>query len=239
MDFAGWQKQSLVDYPGKITTVLFTQGCNLRCPFCQNPSLVLPELFNRNASYPEKEIIEFLSARKGLLDALTVTGGEPLLQSELPKFLSQVKKLGFFIKLDTNGTLPEVLKKLVDLNVVDFVAMDVKALLVYERYREFTGDILTNPMFKNIHRSIDFLKEKGKEGLQVEFRTTLIKGRHSKEEIIEIGKALTGASCLALQSFRPGNILDSSWNKFSAYIEEELKALKSQLEKYVGKVVIR
>lgn len=240
MKFAGWQKQSLVDYPGKITTVLFTQGCNLRCPFCQNSSLVLPELFHKNLSFLEEEIFVFLKKRKKVIDAVTVTGGEPLLHSELEAFFKRVKGLGHSVKLDTNGTFPSFLKRLVEEGLLDFIATDVKAPLDFGRYKEFTGQVLTEKLFENIKESIDFLLALSKKDLiRVEFRITLIKGKHSWQDIMAMGKALKGASRLALQTFRPDNILDSSWQKFSAYSEEELKAFKLRLEKYIDNVIVR
>ena len=134
MKIGGFQKVSLIDYPGRISAVVFTQGCNFRCPFCHNPELVEPERFEGLS--PEAEILTFLEKRKGRLDAVVITGGEPTLQTELIPFIIHLKAMGYRIKLDTNGALPDVLEEMLGRGLLDYVAMDIKAPL--ERYSEVT-----------------------------------------------------------------------------------------------------
>ncbi|MGC9053845.1 MAG: anaerobic ribonucleoside-triphosphate reductase activating protein, partial [Candidatus Hydrogenedens sp.] len=125
MKIGGFQPFSLSDFPNCVSAIVFTQGCNFRCPFCHNPSLVLPELFL--PPIPEEALIAFLNERKGKLDGVVITGGEPTIQSDLMKFVSEIKGLGYKVKLDTNGSNPEILKELIENNLLDYVAMDVKA----------------------------------------------------------------------------------------------------------------
>ena len=127
MNIAGWQKVSLIDYPEKICSILFTQGCNFRCPYCHNPELVEPALFREPLS--EKEIFAFLEKRKGKIDAVSITGGEPTIQPDLVEFILPMKDIGYLIKLDTNGSRPDVLGKLISEKLLDYIAMDVKAPL--------------------------------------------------------------------------------------------------------------
>ncbi|OQX50761.1 MAG: anaerobic ribonucleoside-triphosphate reductase activating protein [Candidatus Cloacimonas sp. 4484_209] len=132
MKIGGFQKVSLIDYPGKICAIVFTRGCNFRCPYCHNPELVLPE--NYSPLIPEEEIFSFLEKRRGKLDAVEITGGEPTLQEDLTEFIRKIKEMGFLVKLDTNGSFPSVLEKVIYSGLVDYIAMDVKAPL--EKYRQ-------------------------------------------------------------------------------------------------------
>lgn len=160
MKIGGIQKLSLIDYPGKPAAVIFTQGCNMICPYCHNPQLVYPEKFEE--VFPEEEIFKFLEKRKKLLKGIVISGGEPTVQEDIIDFILKIKEYGYSIKLDTNGSNPDILKKLIDLKAIDFIAMDIKSSK--EKYGKFyKGDI------SNIEKSIAIIKD---SGLPHQFRTT-------------------------------------------------------------------
>ena len=190
MKIGALDKFTLIDYPGFATAIIFTQGCNFRCPFCHNPELVLPEQFEE--PIPFENILKFLKKRKGLLDAVEFTGGEPTLQPDLLDKMSEVKALGFKIKLDSNGSNPEVLKKAIDQDLVDYIAMDVKGSL--ERYSEIAGVPIDT---EKIKESVDLIKS---STLDYEFRTTLIKGFHDETEVKRIGELIRNAKRYYLQN---------------------------------------
>lgn len=181
MRIGGIQKLSLIDYSGHLSAVVFTQGCNLRCPYCHNPELVLPQCFGARVS--EDEIFSFLATRVGKLQAVVVTGGEPTLHADLPEFLAAIKRMGFKTKLDTNGTRPEALQSLFDEKLIDFVAMDIKAPLA--RYHELSGcrvDVLA------IRQSLELILS---APVQHQFRTTVDPKRLSKQDCKDIQNWMT------------------------------------------------
>lgn len=182
-------KFTLIDFPGHISAIIFTQGCNFRCPFCHNPELVLPEKFED--PIPEDEVLKFLAHRKKYLDGVEFTGGEPTLQKDLPQMIKKIKEMGFAVKLDTNGTNPEMLKQLFSENLLDYVAMDVKSSL--ERYDEIAG-VKTDK--DKIRESISLIMNNAPD---YEFRTTVIKGFHNIEEIRRIGELIQGAKRYFIQ----------------------------------------
>lgn len=231
MKIGGWQKFSLIDYPGQLSTVIFTQGCNFRCPYCHNPELVESKLFQPPES--EEAILSFLKSRVGRLDGVVVTGGEPTLQPDLLQFLKKIKKLGFSVKLDTNGSQPDKLKLLLENKLVDYWAMDLKA--PEEKYSEV---IRTNLEFHLIQQSIDLIRRSEKD---YEFRTTVVKGQLSGEDLMAIGRLIEGAERYALQTFIPAEkILDPAFRKKSSYDQVELRAWANQLEqKYVKQCLVR
>ena len=192
MILKGLQKLTLLDYPGEIAATVFTGGCNFRCPFCHNASLVLPEKFG--ATLPTEEFFAFLESRKGKLRAVCVSGGEPTLMFDLEEFISRIKSMGFLVKLDTNGSRPDVLKSLVEKGLVDYVAMDIKNSL--DMYPRTVGveDFDVTP----IRESAEYLMS---GAVDYEFRTTLVAGLHTEREITEIGRWLEGAPRLYLQNF--------------------------------------
>ena len=189
MILGGLQKFSLVDYPGKTCAILFTRGCNMRCPYCHNPELVWPEQYAPEIAVDE--VLSFLETRRGLLDAVTVTGGEPCLHSDLPKLLEQLKRMGFAVKLDSNGSFPGVLRKVIADELVDYVAMDIKAPL--EKYAQVSGVALD---VEPIKESIALLLE-GR--VEYEFRTTVDRDLLDEEDLLSIGKAIRGARKYYLQ----------------------------------------
>lgn len=223
MKFYGFQKMTMLDYPGKVACIVFTGGCNLRCPFCHNALLVTQV---DNVVYDEEEIIEYLKKRKGLLDGICVSGGEPLLQVGLESFLQRVKELGYSIKLDTNGTFPARLKGLVEKGLVDYVAMDIKNCK--EKYEVTTG---TNSFdISKIEESVNFLLS-GK--VDYEFRTTIVDGLHETQDIVKIGEWIKGAKKYFLQNFvDSGNLIGSGLKAVSLdKLKEFEKIAKSSVEK--------
>lgn len=205
MLISGVQPFTLLDYPDKVAAIIFTPGCNMRCRFCHNKEFVLPEEIKkmRPSFISEKTILNFLSTRKGKLDGLVISGGEPTIQPDLKQFIIKVRAMGFLVKLDTNGNLPHVLKDLVQEKLVDYVAMDVKT--IPDRYKDLVGE-MANPQM--IQQSIDLLKE---GTVTYEFRTTMIEGEHSENAVREMAKLLGGSEALYLQTFRPEVTLDPAF----------------------------
>lgn len=182
MIISGLQKLTLLDFPGYVACTIFTRGCNMRCPFCQNQGLVVPEHFDSKEIIPTQEIIEFLKSRKSRLQGVCITGGEPTLQTDLMKFIKQVKSIGYKVKLDTNGTNPEIIKTLLDNNLLDYIAMDIKNDL--SRYELTSG---VNEEKKSILKSIDIIKD---AGIEYEFRTTVVKELHDEASFQNIAKII-------------------------------------------------
>lgn len=225
MHFKGWEKTSLIEYPGKISTVLFTGGCNFRCPFCYNRNLVLSPGELPNIS--EEEVLEYLRENRRLYQAVIVTGGEPTLSQELPGFFSKVKKLGMLAGLETNGTNPRMLETLLKSGAVDFVGLDVKAPLTFEKYRNVAA-ITDRKLFENVKKSLGILMKSGKD---YELRTTVIPGFHKEKDIISIARGLKGAKKYVLQKFIPRNTLDEKFEKARPYSSNEMLELKKKIEK--------
>ena len=223
--FCGIEKLSLVDFDGYISCTLFTSGCNYRCPFCHNSPLI-----KEQPSLKMEEILNYLSARKKMLDAVVVTGGEPTLHKELPSVIKQIKDLGYIIKLDTNGTNPKMLKELIDKKLIDYVAMDIKASS--NCYSLVTGVI--NPFLDNIKESINILKT---SNINFEFRTTLVKEFHSLDSINEMKELVSGSKKLYLQKFV---LRDTCLNQKLHEVDlETANTYKSILEEVVEKVILR
>lgn len=190
MDFVGIDKFSLLDYDENVSVVLFAPTCNFRCPFCHNGQSVL----ENNQAIPFDEILDFLKTRTGLIDAVVISGGEPTLMNDLVSKIEKIKELGFKIKLDTNGTNPDVLRKLLRKNLLNYIAMDIKNS--EDKYAETVG--VTNPLLDKIKESISIIMD---SGIDYEFRTTLVAEYHSKESIEKMGKLIEGAKKLYLQKF--------------------------------------
>lgn len=217
MKIAGFKKQSLIDYSGNISSVVFTQGCNFRCGFCHNPDLVLLEKFGK--TYDNKEIFEYLKKYAKLLDAVCITGGEPTMHKDLPQFISKIKKIGLKVKLDSNGTNPKMLKDLIDNNMVDFIAMDIKHQLEFELYNKTVGNRINEDVFAKILNSINIIKN---SKIDYEFRTTIAKGLHKKEDI-KILKNQFGEN-YQIQNFNPKIILNPKL-KIKPFSKSEYKEL--------------
>lgn len=229
MKLAGLVKSSLIDYPGKIAAVVFTQGCNFRCGFCHNPDLISFEPQASSIQYEEKEVLDFLKTRVGKLDGVVITGGEPLIQSDIEEFISKIKSLGFAVKLDTNGSNPEKLSKLIDEKLVDYIAMDIKGTL--SNY----PDICAYSNKKVIQKSIEIIM---KSGLDYELRTTVLPIYHNIDDFKEIGELISGAKLYTIQGFRPQITLDKSLANASSFSDSQLAQISDVITPYVQKVVI-
>ena len=236
MRIAGLQKVSLIDYPGKIACTLFTFGCNFRCGFCHNPELVLKE--KPEYEYSEKEILEFLEKRKKYLDGVCITGGEPLIHSDIGNLLKKIKGFGYSIKLDTNGSRPDLLSELIKEKLIDFVAMDVKS--DKEGYDLVAGRKVN---LKDIEKSF---KAIANSGIDYEFRTTVVRGLHNPENLKKIGEWLCHVlnkkpKKFVIQNFvaRKENLIDKKFEKIRSFEEEELQGFKEAVSDYFEKVEIR
>ena len=225
----GLQKLTLLDFPGKVACTLFTKGCNMRCPFCHNASLVVRA--DEQQPYNNEELLAFLQNRFGLLDGVAITGGEPTLWPGLYDFIAEVKKIGYEVKLDTNGTHPEVIKKLVADKMVDYVAMDIKNCR--EKYGSTIG-FDENYDLSPIDESIAFLME-GK--IDFEFRTTVTKQYHTAEDIIKIGEWIRGNEKYFLPQFKDsGDIIGEG---LSEYTKEEMEALLDVIRQFEPNAQVR
>jgi pyruvate formate lyase activating enzyme len=229
MRIGAYLKFSLIDYPGKVCAIIFTQGCNFRCPYCHNPELVNSELWG--ASVPEEEIFQFLKSRQGKLEAVEITGGEPTLQPDLATFLGKIKKLNYLVKLDSNGSRPEVLKKIIELGLVDYLAMDVKAPL--EKYQEVTNSPVEP---EKIRRSIEIIMN---SGLAYEFRTTVVKSQLGRKDILKIGELIKGAQLYVLQKFVPSKVLKPEFIEEATYSGQEFRYLKNDCQEFVVECIVR
>ena len=217
MYVSGLQKLTLLDFPQVVSCIVFTQGCNFRCPFCHNSGLV--EGVGEEEISTE-EILDFLKKRKGLLDGVVITGGEPLIQKDIRDFVEMIKELGYLVKLDTNGTNPQKLKELVEARLIDYVAMDIKNSP--EEYSKATG--VTGLMDK-VTESKDFLL---KGAVPYEFRTTVVKGIHTKESLVSLAKWIEGARQYFLQQYKDsGSILSPAG--LSPFSEAEMKGFLSEI----------
>jgi len=229
MKIGGLQKVSLIDYPGLICGIVFLQGCNFKCPYCHNPELVDSKLFKPGIR--ENEVLEFLNTRKGKLDAISITGGEPTIQEDLTSFIKQIKKMGFAVKLDTNGSQPQVINNLLAEKLLDFIAMDIKAPL--EKYKNI---INTQVDPESIKESISLILE---AKIPYEFRTTIVELQLEENDILQIGKLIAGASKYVLQKFVPTKTLDKKFLKEKSFSDEKLQKIKSHLEQQIPTVTIR
>ncbi|MBQ8545505.1 MAG: anaerobic ribonucleoside-triphosphate reductase activating protein [Clostridia bacterium] len=228
MNFSGFQKLTLLDYPGKVACTLFTSGCNLRCPFCHNASLVT-HIDNSNI-YKKEEILSYLKKRTGILEGVCITGGEPLLQPEIEDFISEVKSLGYSVKLDTNGFFPDKLIKLVEGGLIDYVAVDFKNS--YEKYPVTTG--IENLDISPFKKTVEFLLS---DKVDFEFRTTVVEGIHETQDIVEIAKTIQGAPRYFLQSFVDSGDLIS--NGLCAISPENMKKMALLASTFVTNTKIR
>lgn len=225
MKIAGLQKTSLIDYPNKVCAVFFTSGCNFRCPFCYNPELVL----DRAKAIDEKRIDKFLEERKKYLDAILLSGGEPTMQKDIIDFVKKIKKHSYLVGIETNGSKPEVLKKLLDNRLVDFIAMDIKSDL--ERYDKASG---VKVDIKKIKQTVELIKN---SNIDYEFRTTVVPGLFDDEAAVRVGELLKGAKKYVLQQFRNDKeLVDKRYEGKRPYAKEELNEFKKLLEPYIDNV---
>ncbi|KMZ55816.1 anaerobic ribonucleoside-triphosphate reductase activating protein [Dorea sp. D27] len=228
MVIQGLQKLTLLDYPGKVACTIFTAGCNFRCPFCHNASLVVDTY--KNAEIKLEDITAFLKKRMGVLDGVCVSGGEPLIQSDIETFLRRIKEMGYAVKLDTNGSFPDKLKKLVDEKLVDYVAMDIKNS--QESYGKTIG--IQDYDIRNIHRSVQYLLS---DAVPYEFRTTVVLEFHQRSDFESIGRWIKGAQRYYLQQFEDsGDLIREGLHGYNKEIMEQALEVVS---KYVQTAEIR
>jgi len=226
MKIGGIQKFSTVDYPGYAVASIFTIGCNMRCGYCHNPELVLPEQFT--GEIPEDEILEFLQSRKGLLDGVAISGGEPTMQEDLPDFIRNVKQMGFRVKLDTNGTNPWMVTQLINEGLVDFIAMDIKGPL--DKYVQIAARPIDLDAIEQCVRLIKTVDH--------EFRTTIVRSQLEPEDFEAIGQLVDGAQRFALQYFIPGNTVSPNFRHEVSFTSEEMERAKKIMERHVRECVV-
>ncbi|MBP1753649.1 MAG: hypothetical protein H6Q59_47 [Firmicutes bacterium] len=226
MQIHGFNKTTLLDYPKHLAATVFLGGCNMRCPFCHNASLVL-NAFSQ-PTIPEQEVLSYLAKRKTILEGVCITGGEPTLYPDLPEFISRIKALGFKVKLDTNGTNPKMMTSLMSNGLLDYIAMDIKNSK--EKYSLTAG--LDPISMEPILESVNLLKS---SHLDYEFRTTIVQEYHTTEDILSIGHWLSGANAYYLQSYQDsGDILKPGLHSHTKETLEEYVTLLSPMISYVS-----
>ncbi len=224
----GMQKTSFIDYPGKIVTTIFFGNCNFRCPYCHNSDLV----FNKDLPRIDHGVLlEHLEMRKGKLDGICITGGEPTLHTDLPELIRDVKEKGFLVKLDSNGTNPRMLEELFSEDLVDYIAMDIKA--PKERYSDV---VKVNVNMDIIENSIDLIRDMAPD---YEFRTTIPRELLSPDDIMRIGEWIKGSKRYALQQFKPNKPLDPACMDCHGYTKKEMDAMAERLKGYFDEVLVR
>lgn len=232
MILGGLQKFSVLDYPGHIAAIIFTQGCNFKCQFCYNPMLVCA-IKKDHALIQEHGLFCFLKKRINKLDAVVITGGEPTIHQDLPEFIQKIKQLNYLIKLDTNGTNPEMLKKLIKNKLINYIAMDIKA--PFEKYNKITGKNFVHHSFSEggnkIKKSIKIIMQ---NNLPYEFRTTVVPGLLDENDIKKIGKLIQGAEKWFLQNFKSNtNLINQKLKNTKSFYDVEIKAMAETGKQYV------
>ena len=228
MKIGGFQKTSLLDYPKEVSAIIWTVGCNFNCPFCYNIDLVRGNV----ETISEDEVLIYLKKRKSLVDALSITGGEPLMHEDLGVFIKKVKKLGYLVKIDTNGCYPERLESLLDEGLVDYVSMDVKA--PKKKYDKLSG--VKTPVSK-VNKSIKIIQQKASS---YEFKTTFAPSLLTKEDIVEIAKWLKGSKLFYLQQFKNDiPVVSSDLSKKQLYNSDYLKETLNEIKPYFDECYIR
>lgn len=225
----GLQRLSLIDYPGKLCATIFTAGCNFRCPYCYNEDIVLD--YTAMPKMPEDKIIEFLHPRLGFLDGVCVTGGEPTIHRELPKFLGRLKSIGSLVKLDTNGSRPKALAYVMEKGLVNYIALDVKVPL--GRY-EKTVRYRVKP--EGLKETIKLIR---RSGVDHEFRTTVVPGLLDGDDLEEIAMTLAGSKRYVLQQFRPGKTLCPDFKDVKPYSEAEMRQFRDRVAPYFAETRLR
>lgn len=229
MRIGGFKRFSLIDYAGYSSAVVFTKGCNFRCPYCHNPELIGSAA--GTPPIPETEIFEFLETRRGKLDGVVITGGEPTLQPDILCFMRRVREMGFLVKLDTNGSNPRLVQEVIEEKLADFIAMDVKGPI--ENYCEvIRADIDTD----TIARSIELIRS---SGMEYEFRTTVVRSQLSEKDIMAIAKWIGGARSFVLQRFEAGKTLDPVFGNMKTYPPNTFLQLQAGAGHFVDRCFIR
>lgn len=234
MVVGGLQRNSFIDFPGRVSCVLFLKGCNFDCPYCHNPELVrAPREKKNNNGLKENEVYRFLSQRKGLLDGVVISGGEPTLQDDLPDLCERLKEMGYPVKLDTNGSMPRVLKHLIDQGMVDYIAMDIKTAPA--RYESVAK---SNWEMRHLIRSIELIMT---SGIAHEFRTTCVRPIVCEDDILSISRVIEGAQMYVLQRLHAEKVLHPDFFRCRGrgYDEQGMRRLKAIAEPWVQECVIR
>jgi|SRR5690554_6874403 len=230
MKISGLQKTSLIDYPGKIVSIIFTQGCNYRCPYCHNSQLI--PVNNTNDDYlPQDYLFSFLEERQGLIDGVSITGGEPTIQKDLVDLIVKIKSMDLLVKLDTNGSIPEVIEELINKKIIDYLAMDIKGSL--KKYKQIAGKKADKDSIKS---SIKLILN---SDLSYEFRTTVVPTLHERNDFYEIRELIKGADRYFIQNFRPANTLNPCLLKLNGFPVAKLNEFKNIIKSYVNKIEIR
>lgn len=213
---------TLLDYPGQVAATIFTVGCNFRCHFCHNPALVLPEKFGEGLK-TEKDVLDFLRARKKLLDGVCITGGEPTLQKDIVEVCESIKDLGYKIKLDTNGLRPHIIQKLMKKDLIDYIAMDIKA--PWNKYEQVVG---VKVDLDKLKQSVKIIRE---SGLPHEFRSTVLPGLHTAEDIIRMAKQVKGADAYYIQRFRSEpELVNQEFVSENKFLLKDLEAIRNEIK---------
>jgi pyruvate formate lyase activating enzyme len=237
MLLGGYQKLTLIDYPGKLATTVFTVGCSFCCPFCHNPELV-SSIKYQVSSILESEFFAFLKKRQEKLEGVCITGGEPTIQPDLIDFIKKIKKLGYFIKLDTNGTRPDVLRQLFKEKLLDYVAMDIKNSP--EKYLKTAGIVVGNAharsMLDRVKLSVDLIRN---SSVTHEFRTTVVPELHTEKDFEKIAEWIGGAKAYSLQKYQDAKIIDPKLRRRIKGKSLNLEKIRKNIEKHFGKVIIR
>ncbi len=230
MTISGLQKTTLIDYPEKIACTVFTHGCNFRCPFCHNPELVTKPP-KEDEVISEEEFFKFLKNRRYLLEGVVVTGGEPCVNKEIVDFAKKIKEKGFNVKIDTNGSFPKIIQKLLEEKAVDYIAMDIKSTL--EEYEATTGG------FNEIQKILESIELIKNSNVDYEFRTTVVKGMHTEEIMENMGRFLKGVKSFSLQNFKYSKSISSKFSKDNEFSKKELEKFGKIFKKYVENVNIK
>lgn len=230
MNIASFQKFTMVDYPGHVAATVFTIGCNFRCSFCHNPELVLGTA-SLGGDEMVREFFKFLKLRKGKLDAVCITGGEPTLQKDLLDFMAKIKKLGYLVKLDTNGMRPDIIKRAIDRKIVDYIAMDIKNSL-----KNYEKTVCAKVDLDRIKMSVELIRN---SGIDYDFRTTVVPGIHNEKDFDDIAGWIGGSKRYFLQRFRDVKILDNNLKEKIKGKELNLEKIQKKLKKSFGLVGIR
>jgi pyruvate formate lyase activating enzyme len=242
MIIAGLQKTTLIDYPNKIACVVFLAGCNFRCPWCYSSELVLPLKIVEQPRISEKEFLDFLRERKGLLDGVVICGGEPTINKDLPQFIERIKNFGYSVKLDTNGSNPAMLKELAQTGLIDYVAMDIKIAKDNPVYQNLMTEGIT---IDNIKESAEFLKTHSTgsgqaSSLDFEFRTTVVNTIHTKEDFKKIAQWIGGKNVkYYLQNFRAEKTIDPDFEKIKPFEREFLEEIVKEISPYFKDCQVR
>lgn len=234
MKIKGLQKFTLIDYPQKLACTIFIAGCNFFCPFCHNSELVCPEKIEENREIPEQEIFDFLKQRKKFLEGVCITGGEPTLNKEIIDFVQKIKKLGYLVKIDTNGSNPKIIESLLKRGLVDYIAMDVKA--PKNRYLEITRSSIGENVSDLIEQSMVLLRN---SDIDFEFRTTIVPELLNKEDILEIAKWIKGSKRYYIQNFIGSKTVDPYFENVKSYPDDYLVEIRNSIAPFFEVCEIR